>query len=443
MTATEVQRRREAAKALRRSVPRARQAEWSAPAERADPIAILKRQARSRIPELAGLRYERMAASPFAFYRGSAAVMAADLAHTPTAGPRVQACGDAHLLNFGVFATPERRLAFDINDFDETLPAPFEWDVKRLATSAVLAAREAKYGQAQVTEAGRAATASYRTTMSALAQRGHLDVWYARIDPEEVLAATRQRTARRAEQAVIDQAHRHTQLGELRKLTRTVDGQRRIVDDAPLIEHLTSRRAEQQVREAFADYARSLSDERRLLLGRYRLVDTARKVVGIGSVGTDTRVLLLIGDREDDPLFLQLKESKPSVLEPYAGRGRYSHQGERVVQGQRLGQAASDLFLGWCSAGERQYYMRQLRDMKGTPNLLALSAKGLAAYAGICGAALAHAHARSGDPVQIAGYLGTGDAFDKAITAFAQAYASQVEQDHAELVAARTAGRLP
>jgi uncharacterized protein (DUF2252 family) len=443
MTTDELDQRRREGKALRRGVPRARQAEWRAPTDRDDPVRILEEQARGRIAELAPVRYARMAASPFAFYRGSAAIMAADLAHTPAAGPRVQACGDAHLLNFGVFATPERRLAFDLNDFDETLSAPFEWDVKRLAASAVLAAREGGCSPARCAEAARAAVAAYRTDMTALAGQRHLDVWYERIDPDAVLRATRQRSERKAEEAIIAGAQRHTNLGALSQLTTVVDGERRIVDRPPLVEHLPGKAAHQRVEDAFADYARSLPNERRVLLGRYRLVDSARKVVGIGSVGTDTRVLLLLGDRADDPLFLQLKEARASVLEPFAGAACYRHEGERVVQGQRLGQGASDLFLGWCSAGGRDYYMRQLRDMKGSADPSGMSAAGLASYAGLCGAALAHSHARSGDPAEIAGYLGMGDAFDRAVTRFATSYADQVERDHAELLAALRAGRLP
>jgi uncharacterized protein (DUF2252 family) len=393
---------------------------------------VLREQEADRVSELLPIRHERMAQSPFTFFRGAAAVMAEDLSTTPTSGLRVQACGDAHLLNFGVFATPERRLVFDINDFDETLPAPFEWDLKRLAASVVVAGRTRRFEPQQCRRAAQAAVEEYRTTMAAAAELGHLGVWYTRLDVDELLTLMRKAQARRLESGVVQKARRATSLGVLNKLTEVVDGQRRIVDSPPLIEHLPERSVDAPA--VVRRYRGSLAPETRVLLARYRPVDWVRKVVGVGSVGTDDAIVLLLGDSERDPLFLQVKEAQPSVLERFAGRSPYNNHGQRVVRGQRLTQTASDIFLGWTRIDQRDYYVRQLRDMKVSVPLEQLSPGELSDYARACGAALAAGHARSGDPVAIAGYLGSGQSFDVAVGDFAVAYANQTERDHARFV---------
>ena len=433
--------RRKAGRELRVDVPRASHAWWEPEAGRRDPIVVLQEQEAGRVAELLPLRHERMLASPFAFLRGAAAVMAADLARTPVTGLRVQACGDAHLLNFGFFATPERSLIFDVNDFDETLPAPFEWDVKRLAASILVAARGRGFSAEQCDVAARAATQAYRARLGESAQLGHLDNWYARLPAEDLLAVTRRAEARRLEGDVLQKARHATSLGALEKLTAVIDGQPRIVDSPPLIEHLP-RSDEAYVPLVVGRYRESLPDDRRVLLDRYRIVDWARKVVGVGSVGTDDAIVLALGDSARDPLFLQVKQAEASVLEPFAGQSEYENQGQRVVCGQRLMQAASDIFLGWTQIAERHYYVRQLRDMKGSIPIEKLKPAELRDYARVCGAALARAHARSGDAVAIAAYLGQQDSFDRAIAQFAAAYADQTEQDHAALVAAARSGKV-
>jgi uncharacterized protein (DUF2252 family) len=402
---------------------------------------VIVEQERHRIAELLPIRHERMALSPLSYYRGAAAVMAADLAQTPTSGIRVQACGDAHLANFGLFATPERNLSFDVNDFDETLPAPFEWDVKRLAASLVLAGRGNGLSPPHCRVAARASVTAYRRYMRALAREGHLDTWYTQIDVQDLIdevdasdAKAVDRDARRAEHS--------TSWSELRKLTSEVDGVRRIIDDPPLIEHSVLPGAERSMPEAFAQYLGSLEDDRRVLLERYRLCDWARKVVGVGSVGTDDSIVLLMGDRDDDPLFLQVKQAEHSVLEPYAGASTYTDQGQRVVSGQRLSQAASDIFLGWVQIGGRDYYVRQLRDRKGSIAFGAMGHRALRLYGEACGAALARGHARSGDPLAISAYLGKSKKFDHAVATFAVRYADQTERDHKAFARALRSGEL-
>jgi uncharacterized protein (DUF2252 family) len=402
---------------------------------------VLEEEERGRVQELLPIRHARMIASPFAYLRGAAAAMAEDLASTPVTGLRVQACGDAHLLNFGVFATPERRLVFDINDFDETLPAPFEWDVKRLAASLMVAGRDRGFSAKQCDEAARAASEAYRTRMAVSAEIGYLDTWYAAADVVELLALMRTSEARKVTRRV-NKAQRATSVGALDKLTRVIDGQRRIVDAPPLMEHLPVTPGEANVPLVVRRYWKSLPDDRRVLLERYRLVDWARKVVGVGSVGTNDAVGLLVGDTDADPLFLQVKEAKESVLQRFAGRSAYANHGQRVVRGQQLMQTASDIFLGWTRLEQRDYYVRQLRDMKGSISIEKLSPRELVEYARWCGAALGRGHARSGDPVAITAYLGTGDSFDRAIARFAAAYADQTERDHAALVEAVRSGRL-
>jgi uncharacterized protein (DUF2252 family) len=441
-------------KAARSEVRRSSHAAWEPPATRADPVAILEQQAASRVPELVPIRYGRMAASPFAFFRGAAAVMAADLATTPVSGLRVQACGDAHLSNFGAFAAPDRRLVFDLNDFDESLPGPWEWDVKRLAASFAIAGREngfkRKERAASVLEAAR----SYRDSMRAFASQRNLDVWYARLDVESVMGEieAEPKLTRQVRKGVA-KAQAKDSLRAVEKLTHLVDGELRIRSEPPLIvpaEELMAadetRDLEQVLLQVLDAYRASLPADRQHLLDGYRFRHLARKVVGVGSVGTRAWVVLMTG-ADDDPLFLQAKEAEASVLEPYAGASRFDNHGQRVVEGQRLLQAASDIFLGWCPAlgfdgQQRDFYVRQLWDWKRSVEIERLTPHGLELYARMCGWTLARAHARSGDRVAIAAYLGAGDAFDKAIAEFSESYAEQSERDHAALVEAIDAGRI-
>jgi uncharacterized protein (DUF2252 family) len=429
--------RAEAGRALRKAVPRSSHATWDPPGRRS-PLALLAATNRRRLPDLVPIRHARMAASPFAFLRGAPAVMAHDLATTPVTGITVQACGDAHLLNFGLFATPERNLVFGLNDFDETLPAPWEWDVKRLATSFVVAGRTAGFDQAVGRRAAQAAVGVYREQLARYAGMRLLEVWYSRVDAAAIVALSRGRR-RRAVADRLARAQHHTSLDALPRLTEPVGDGRRFVEDPPLLTHVEECH-EGWVEEVLARYRASLSDERGQLLGRFTAHDAARKVVGVGSVGTRCYVVLLLGDRHDDPLLLQVKQATASVLEPYAGRSRYRHPGRRVVTGQRLLQTASDIFLGWTSDGAADYYVRQLWDMKGSVNLDSLDPADLVPYARLCGWVLARAHARSGDAAAISGYLGTGDRFDRAVADFAEAYADQNEADHAAFARPRGSG---
>lgn len=427
-------------RAARKHVPRSAHAGWVPSVDRPDPVAVLERQGRGRLPELLPIRYGRMAASPFAFLRGSAAVMAADLAAQPHTGLTVQLCGDAHLLNFGLYASPERALLFDLNDFDETFPGPFEWDVKRLAASVAVAGRENGHSDAKVHRAALEATAAYRTSLRRLAGKGELAVWYERLDADSLLPLVRSARNRRKVESSLTRARRRTSLHAVGKLTETVDGRRRIVQDPPLLESAGAPDMA-SLRKIFSDYRSTLSEERRLLLDRYRFVDAARKVVGVGSVGTRCFIVLLVGRDQDDPLFLQIKEARESVLEEHLPSGPYVHPGHRVVAGQRLLQAASDIFLGWMTGPQgRAFYWRQLRDMKGSADVAGMSPDELLAYARLCGTALARAHARSGDRIAIATYLGGTDTFEHAVADFASAYADQTTADHAALGAAVAAG---
>jgi uncharacterized protein (DUF2252 family) len=433
---------------------RSSHAEWAPPPDRPDPVAILEEQAKTRVPDLVPVRYGRMVSSPFAYFRGAAAPMAWDLAHTPATGIRVQGCGDAHLLNFGMFAAPDRRLVFDINDFDETLPAPFEWDVKRLAASFAVAARDNGFNGAAGRVAARRCAQSYRMEMANFAEMRFLDVWYSRIDVAEVTQlfdAVQPPKAVRRRRRDIKRAYRRTSMEELVKLCDHVDGRYRIRSSPPMIVRYPVEDDPgilEELRSAVALYLKTLEADRRAVLRRYYVGDFARKVVGVGSVGTEAFVLLLMGDREDEPLFLQLKEAQESVLAPYAGPSEYAHQGERVVAGQRLTQAAGDPFLGWTTgiatdgAVGKDYYVRQLRDMKGSMDVPAMDPPQLTYYARLCGWALARGHARTGRATEIAGYLGSRDDFDRAISAFAVAYADQNEQDHQRLVDAVRSGRV-
>jgi uncharacterized protein (DUF2252 family) len=437
--------RRAAGKRLRDTTPREAHAEWRPPAKHADPIALLRAADTTRVPELVPIRYGRMLVSPFTFYRGSAAVMAADLADTPATGIRVQACGDVHLLNFGGFATPERTIVFDINDFDETLPAPWEWDVKRLAASFVLAARSNGLADTVGREAAAASASSYRKHVRDYSDMTVLEIWYSRIDSETYLA-----TLPAHFQAILRKRIEKATAGSssdlvFPKLAQVVDGEPRIHDDPPLIFHHEMMREKNFMADAhatLAQYRETLANDRRMLLDRYKLVDTAMKVVGIGSVGTLCLIGLFIGI-DGHPLFLQLKEAGPSALEAYAGKSLYPHHGQRVVEGQRLMQPASDIFLGWMTGTRgRQYYLRQLRDVKLSALVETFDAEMLKIYAGLCGWALAHAHSKAGDPWTIAGYLGKGDEFDHAISKFAVAYADQAERDHDALKSAVRSGTV-
>jgi uncharacterized protein (DUF2252 family) len=448
-------------RAARAECPRANHAGFDIAADR-DPVAILEAQAPSRVPELVPVRYGRMLVSPFTFYRGAAAIMAHDLASTPRVGLQAQLCGDAHLANVGGYASPERRLVFDLNDFDETLPGPFEWDVKRLAASFEIAGRDRNFKTKERTAAVLAAVGAYRNWMRKLAAARNLDVWYAQLDAEVLERNLRERNATRQAASVAQgaaKARTKDSLKAFAKLTREVDGVPRIISDPPLIVPVaelaaeagrTAEEIETPIHHLFREYRRTLQDDRRHLLEEFRWVDLARKVVGVGSVGTRCWIVLLLGRDGDDPLFLQVKEAQASVLEPYLGKSAYKNHGERVVVGQRLMQATSDIFLGWIRAKPqdtldgvgRDFYMRQLWDWKTSVDLDTILPLGLELYGEVCGALLARAHARSGDRVAIASYLGKGDTFDRALVEFARAYADQNERDYATLKDAEREGRI-
>ncbi|MXM62860.1 DUF2252 domain-containing protein [Streptomyces sp. HUCO-GS316] len=430
----------ERGRTARKRVPRSAHGRWIPSVERPDPVAVLERQGRDRLPELLPVRYGRMAASPFAFLRGAAAVMASDLAAQPHTGLTVQLCGDAHLLNFGLYASPERAVLFDLNDFDETFPGPFEWDVKRLAASVAVAARENGHEDGKVRRAAQEAAAAYRVNMRRLARMGELDVWYERIDVESLLPLVRSARHRRRAASQLTRARRRTSLQALGKLTEVVDGRRRIIHDPPLLEPAGAADTA-TLRKIFSDYRSTLAEERRLLLDRFRFVDAARKTVGVGSVGMRCFIVLFAGRDADDPLFLQIKEARKSVLEAHLPSGPYVHPGHRVVAGQRLLQSASDIFLGWMTGPQdRAFYWRQLRDMKGSADVAGMGPADLLAYARLCGTTLARAHARSGDRIAIAAYLGSSDTFERAVADFALDYTDQTTADHTALVAAVMAG---
>jgi uncharacterized protein (DUF2252 family) len=425
-----------------------------------DPVAILEAQGQSRVAELVPIRYGRMLVSPFTFYRGAAAVMAHDLAATPRAGLHAQLCGDAHLANVGGYASPERTLVFDLNDFDETLPGPFEWDVKRLATSFEIAGRERGFTQRQRTAAVLSSIRSYREWMRKFAGMRNLDVWYAHLDVDAIEAQLRQQQATKQAQTVAQAAAKAQTKDSLKafaKLTRDVDGEPRLISDPPLIvpvEQLAEEagipadRILDSIRDLYRRYRRTLQRDRRHLTEQFRWLDVARKVVGVGSVGTRCWIVLLAGSSADDPLFLQVKEAQPSVLEPYLGKSTYGNHGQRVVEGQRLMQAVSDIFLGWVRADEtldgvrRDFYFRQLWDWKTSVDLDTIVPRGLELYGQVCGFLLARAHARSGDRIAIASYLGKSDTFDRALREFARTYADQNVRDHAALRDAADSGRI-
>ncbi len=436
--------RRANGRALRDQTPRSSHASWVAAPDRTDPIALLEAQARTRLPDLVPIRYARMRVSPFAFLRGSAIIMAHDLARTPTTGITTQLCGDCHLSNFGAFGSPERALLFDINDLDETLPGPWEWDVKRLATSAFVAGRENGFTDGVCQEAALTVARSYRLHMAEFAEMRNLQVWYSRITTDDLIDLIRDKKTKKRAETQTAKIRQRDSLHAMANLTEEVDGRRVFTNDPPLVMRVTEDQLQEEVRTLFARYTATLRGAQRRVLDRFQITDIARKVVGVGSVGTRCFIVLLIGRDADDPLILQVKEAEASVLEAHLPRSEFVHQGERVVSGQELMQAASDIFLGWMSGPNgRHFYWRQLRDMKGSVEVANLSAANLAIYCGLCGWALARAHARaSGNAIEIAAYLGTSDRFDQAIAAFAQAYASQNERDYQALLAAIKSGRI-
>ncbi|MFI6143865.1 DUF2252 domain-containing protein [Streptomyces sp. NPDC051109] len=452
-----VEERAARGRSARRKAPRSGHGEFEPPAHRRDPVDVLERQSAGRVADLVPIRYGRMMESPFRFYRGAAAVMAADLAGTPDSGLRVQLCGDAHMLNYGLLGSPERNLLFDINDFDETLPGPWEWDVKRLVVSLAIAGRENGFTDRERAEIVLSAARSYREQMRRYAAMNHLDVWYSRIDAEELqtMAATELRSRGRKKVAeALAKARGRDSLQAAGKLTEVVAGERRFRSLPPLVTPLSEllpdeERSvlEEQIRDLVDSYGQTMPSDRQHLLRQFTVVDMARKVVGVGSVGTRCWIILLLGRDGGDPLILQAKEAGESVLAPYAGPGEHSMQGERVVAGQRLMQAASDIFLGWqrvtgIDGRERDFYVRQLRDWKGAVEPALMVPRGMRAYGEVCGTTLARAHARSGDRIAIAAYLGGSDVFDRALVRFAEAYADRNERDHRALVESVASGRV-
>jgi uncharacterized protein (DUF2252 family) len=429
-------------KSLRERLPRSSHAIWQPPADGRDPIEIIEASNRGRLQELIPIRYGRMLRSPFTFLRGSAALMAYDLATTAKTDVIVQACGDCHLLNFGLFATPERNLVFDINDFDETLPAPWEWDIKRLVVSFVIAGRDSELSEQESKEAAIDCVRSYREHLREYSRLSPLEVWYARIGVEEVIEMAPDEKTRRFREQMVEKARERIIEHLYPKIVTQTGGRNRFVDQPPILYHVNEPDWETLVREGMEDYRQSLPEERRLLFDRYQLEDFALKVVGIGSVGTRCFIALFFSE-DNHPLILQVKEACPSVLEPYTAKSQYENQGQRVVTGQRLMQSSSDIFLGW-TRGRRgnDFYLRQLRDMKFSLPIEGVSAGQLQRYAEFCGWTLARAHAKSGDAATISGYLGKGDQFDQAMGEFAIAYADQTERDHAALVEAVKTGRV-
>ena len=443
-------------KAARAEVPRSAHAAWEPQKDRPSPLELLEQQAQTRVPELVPIRYGRMLVSPFTFYRGAAYLMASDLAGAPRTNLTVQLCGDAHLSNFGGFAAPDRRLVFSINDFDETHPGPFEWDVKRLAASFAVAGRDRGFDEKQRETVNLAVGRSYREAMDKYAGMRNLDLWYARIDVEDVLAELASfATAKEQKRADKNLAKTKTKdsLKAFAKLTEIVDGEARIVGDPPVvtpIEDILGDRADEFdafLHGVIRSYRRTLTGDRRRLLERYRYVHAARKVVGVGSVGTRAFIMLLLGRDDNDPLFLQFKEAEASVLEPFLGKSEFANHGQRVVEGQRLTQAASDIMLGYISAEgidgvKRDFYVRQLWDAKGSALVELMEPTMMRMYANVCGMELARAHARSGDAIAIASYLGGSDTFDRAIALFAESYANQNERDYELLIKAADDGKI-
>jgi len=443
-------------KTARAAVPRTAHAAYEPWTGRPDPVDLLEEQVRTRVAELVPIRYGRMLVSPFTFYRGAAYLMASDLSALPRTELRAQLCGDAHLSNFGGFAAPDRRLVFSINDFDETLPGPFEWDVKRLVTSFEVAGRDRGFDGKERRSITATAGRAYREAMASFAGRGNLELWYTRIDVEQMLLdARRVGTSKQLKRAKknIEKARTKDSLKAFSRLTELVDGEPRIISDPPVltpVEDVAGAAApdfEELLQTVIRSYRTTLNDDRRLLLERYRYVHAARKVVGVGSVGTRAWIMLLLGRDSDDPLFLQFKEAEASVLEPFLGKSAYDHHGRRVVEGQRLTQAASDIMLGWTRTDavegvQRDFYVRQLWDAKGSAMVEILEPTAMAYIAKVCGTELARAHARSGDSIATASYLGSSDAFERAVAAFAESYADQNERDYAALETAVESGRV-
>jgi uncharacterized protein (DUF2252 family) len=460
MSDAETVKRREAeGKDARAHTPRSSHSEWKAPKDREDPVAILQGQAESRVPELVPIRYGRMLVSPFTFYRGAAAIMAADLAQTPSSGLRVQLCGDAHLSNFGIFASPEREMLFDINDFDETLPGPWEWDVKRLSASLCVAGRDRNLSKEEIADVLTWMVQAYRLSMRGFAKMSNLDVWYARLNAEDIVSVVRAQQIVKGKRLQkmekrLGKARAKNSTRAVLKLTEAVNGHLRFVSEPPLVVPLVellgeaeSEALRERLKGMLADYSDSLTDEHGVLLSDYTFQSIARKVVGVGSVGTRAWVLLFMGRDEQDPLVLQAKEAQASVLEPYAGASQYSNHGQRVVEGQRLMQAAGDILLGWLPAAgidgvTRDFYVRQLWDGKLSVEIEALDHPMLRSYGALCGWTLARAHARTGDRIAIASYLGAGGVFDQAIVEFSEAYADQNERDYAALAEAVKSGQV-
>jgi uncharacterized protein (DUF2252 family) len=462
-----VEERESKGKGNRKKTPVSSHTGWKPAADRPDPVALLEEQNLTREQDLVPVRHGRMLVSPFTFYRGAAKIMAADLKDTPRAGLRVQLCGDAHLSNFGVFASPERNLLFDLNDFDETLPGPFEYDVKRMAASFTIAARNNAFTKEETRDAALTAVRGYREAMAEFAQMRTLDIWYARLSEEQLMeainlavASQKGKALKKAAQGMektarqnVAKAHTRDSLQALSKLAERVDGEYRIVSQPPIVipvrdladtYGMSGDEVEKAVREQLRAYRATLPDDRRHLLERFEVIDVARKVVGVGSVGTRAFIALLQGRDQEDPLFLQVKEATKSVLEDHLPKSKFKQPGERVVQGQRMMQAASDIFLGWTKGVQdnRYLYWRQLRDMKGSAVVEGMKPLGMTFYAGACGWTLARAHARSGDPVAIASYLGKSDKFDLAITDFSERYADQNEKDYQVFADAVRSGRL-
>ena len=449
--------RAELGRNARSTAPRSSHADWTPASDRPDPVDLLEEQAATRVPELVPIRYGRMTASPFAFFRGAAYVMASDLADSPTSGFRAQLCGDAHLSNFGGFASPERSLLFDLNDFDETLPGPWEWDLKRLVASMSIAGRDRGFSSKQRRSIVQGTVQAYRVSMQRLSEMGELAIWYERVD-EQMLTSQLgpEATSRQVKQfeKTVAKAKVKDSTRAFTKLTSTVDGEPRIISDPPLIVPVNELLSPGEVSDftdrmntLLSDYRKTLPLERGRLFDRYRYVDLARKVVGVGSVGTRAWVILMIGRDSGDPLFLQAKEARPSVLEAFCGKSEFGNQGQRVVEGQRLMQAASDIFLGFLrttgiDGKRRDFYIRQLWDWKTSAEVQSMLPSGMSLYGRLCGWTLARAHARSGDSVAIASYLGNGDQFDRAVTEFAEKYAEQNDRDHLELLEAIESGRL-
>ena len=441
-------------KSLRKQAPRSSHSNWTPAPERPDPISLLQAQDKGRLQDLLPIKYGRMLASPFAFLRGSAVVMASDLAATPVTGLQVVLCGDAHLSNFGIFATPERNLVFDINDFDEAYPGPWEWDLKRLAASAMVAGRENGFKEQDCRRLAEIVPRSYRQAMRRFSEVPILEVWYYHIDADTVIQVFDKyaKNSVKDTRKTFNKAGSRTSERTLQKLTEFVDGKRQFVNDPPLLERwsnfLTDEQKQQftaqDVENNFSAYVNSLPEERRRLLRRFRITDVALRVGGVGSVGTRCTIVLLEGDAEQDALILQQKETGPSALEAYLPKKDFESQAQRVVIGQRMMQAASDIFLGWhqSTMSGNQYYWRQLKDKKGSFDMQKLDERGMGTYLGVCSTCLARAHARAGDATAISGYLGSGDVFDNAITEFATAYADQTEKDYQLLVDAVRSGRI-